>query len=296
MDSDDTPAPEPLGKQVLLAESTDDLWKTREGVREYLEQFGARVVPKGWYRQGAEGFRSGVKRDLESCDLFVQLLSDAPGRMPDDVPQGYPRLQYDLARAAGKPILQWRSPELNPDEVENEMVRSLLHEPKVRAEPIAHFKAKVSAMLRDDGSKGKPRPAMKRLIFVNREPNDKALAATIRRKLEALRANVVWPLESGEIGERRNFTLEALSQCDGVVLVHGSSPESWVSSQLLQCHKALADRDENWKGLALCRFPPMPKEELNMSLEDLHIFDCCDGSSRRQFHAFLKDLVAAVQA
>lgn len=290
------PPPAASEKTVYLVEPTDDLLTEHTGVKDYLSQMNVHVVPSTFYPQDAEGFERAARKDLERCDLFVQLLSHLPGRIPEGMPQGYQKLQFDLARQAGKKILQWRSPTLDLATVENATAHDLLCGSLVEAEPIMNFEAKIRDTLRDRGAEIESPPRMKKLIFVNRDPDDEAFAETIRRKLKKLRANVVWPLEHGDISVRREFLHEALKTCDGVVLIHGNSPGSWVSHQLLQCHKALAKREDNWKGLALCRFPPRPKEELNMSLEELHIFDCDQSLSRRKLNAFLKDLAAAVHA
>jgi len=304
-----SPPPISPNKSVFLAEATDDLWTDRKSVRDYLDQIGVPVLPSKLYPQDAEGFRFAAEKDLECCDLFVQLLSCVPGRMPDDVPQGYPTLQYELAQAAGKTILQWRSPALDLDSANIAVVRELLQEPTVRAEPIADFKTTLKEMILSTQSEDQPEPMVGSFIFVNREPEDKKLAEAVQQELFGLGVDVVWTPEYEDARERREFLEQTLSACDGMVLIHGKSPGSWVSSQLLQWRKAFARRrNETLRELAICRFPPMPKEELNMKLQSLRIFDCdfddgddgddggSGGAARQHLHAFLEDLVATVRA
>jgi hypothetical protein len=296
-------------KTVFLAETTDDLWSDRKSVRDYLDQIGVSIAPSKLYPQDAEGFRSAAQKDLEGCDLFVQLLSCVPGRMPDDVPQGYPKLQYELAKAAGKPILQWRSPTLDLDGAEIVVVRELLQEPTVRAEPIADFKTKLKETVLRSEPEDRPGTAPDGFFFVNREPEDKEFAETVQQELFGLGVDVVWTPEYEDVRQRREFLEQTLAACDGMVLIHGSSPGSWVDSQLLQCRKAVAHRQaQTLRKLAVCRFPPMPKEELNMKLKSLKIFSCGDedagggisisnrGSWRHNLRTFLKDLVTTVEA
>jgi hypothetical protein len=130
---------------------------------------------------------------------------------------------------------------------------------------------------------------------------------TVEQILEEMGVDYAWTPETEDVRKHREFLEQALSACDGMVLIHGRSPGDWVTSQLMQCRKALAQRRDNTlKSLAVCRFPPMPKEELNMKLKDLRIFDCDDdggdddghggGSSRHGLNSFLKDLVATARA
>jgi hypothetical protein len=186
--------------------------------------------------------------------------------MPDDVPQGYPKLQFELAKAAGKPILQWRSPMLDLDTAEIAVVRDLLQEPTVRAEPIADFKTKIKdTVLTSETASAEAAPDG--FFFVNRDPEDKEFAETVQQELYRLGVDVVWTPEYQDVRQRREFLEQTLAACDGMVLIHGSSPGSWVDSQLLQCRKAVAHREaQTLRKLAVCRFPPMPKEELNMKL------------------------------
>ncbi len=294
-------------KTVFLAQTTDDLWQDHKSVRDCLDQVGVGVLPRTMYPQDAEGFRAAAEKDLERCDVFVQLLSGIPGRMPDDVPQGYPRLQLELARAAGKRILQWRSPALDLDTVEIDAVRDLLREPNVRAECIGDFMREVKKTVLAQGAAVAPGPGIDRFIFVNRQPEDKNFSKTVEQILDEMGVDYTWTPETGDVCKHREFLEQALSSCQSMVLIHGRSPGDWVTSQLMQCRKSLAERPDNTlKNFAVCRFPPLPKEELNLKLKGLRTFDCDDdggddnghagGASRHDLHAFLRDLVATARA
>jgi hypothetical protein len=295
-------------RTVFLAQTTDDLWQDHKSVKDYLDQVGVGVVPRTIYPQDAEGFRAAAEKDLERCDVFVQLLSSVPDRMPDGIPQGYSRLQFELAQAAGKPILQWRSPALDVDKVKMAAVRDFLREPTVRAESIADFKNEVKKTVSKTAIVDPPGPALEKFFFVNRQPEDKKFSRTVEQILEGMGVDIVWTPEIKDVREYREFLEQALSTCNGMVLIHGRSPCSWVTSQLMQCRKSLAERPGNTlRSFAVCRFPPMPKEELNMKLRSLRVFDCNDDAdgdgggnggraSRHGLHAFLQDLVATVQA
>lgn len=301
-------------KTVFLAQTTDDLWQDYKSVKDYLDQVGVAVVPRTMYPQDAESFRAAAEKDLERCDAFVQLLSGIPGRAPDDYPDGYPKLQFELARTADKPILQWRSPALDVDTVDVDVVRQLLQEPTVRAEAIGDFMKDVKRTVLEKAIEKPCGEGMDKFFFLNRQPEDKQYSAAVADILDEMGVDVVWTPETEDVRKHRQLLEQALTTCDGMVLIHGRSPGDWVTSQLMQCRKSLAERPDNTlKKFAVCRFPPMPKEELNMKLRSLRlqIFDCDDignnggdngggddgsGASMHGLQAFLKELVATVQA
>src|SRR5262249_51923432 len=106
---------------VYLAEATDDLETLRTKLTRNLEQRNLRVIPDAWYPRDPEAFRQAVEDGLNQADLFVQLLSAAPGRKPPGLAGGYVGYQQARARVLGLPILQWRSPALDVPSVERDV-------------------------------------------------------------------------------------------------------------------------------------------------------------------------------
>ena len=86
---------------MLLTQTTDDLEFEREGVARFLAQADVRVLPEGDLPQGGAEFAAAYARDLHSADLVVQLLSQAAGRAPADMPGGYQHHQQSAAVEAG---------------------------------------------------------------------------------------------------------------------------------------------------------------------------------------------------
>jgi hypothetical protein len=97
---------------AFLAEVTDDLEFRRLGLRRYLEQQGALVLPEASLPLGSAQFDTALDADLARTRVLVQPLGPLPGKRPSDVPDGYGWLQYECARRRGLHVLQWRNLEL----------------------------------------------------------------------------------------------------------------------------------------------------------------------------------------
>ena len=105
---------------ILLAETTEDLLDHRDAVAVFLRQHGVDVLPSVVYpRDSRAAFVSAVQRDLARSLAFVQLLGPYEGRRPPDDPTTFVVLQADqallLQQQRAVPILQWRTPEVEPD-------------------------------------------------------------------------------------------------------------------------------------------------------------------------------------
>jgi TIR domain len=164
---------------VFLAEVTDDLDAQRDAVQRYIEQAGLRVLPETLYaRTPAAAFQQALDNDLTQSTLFVQLLSGVPGKKPQDLPQGYVRLQCERARASGLPIVQWRSPELDCTTIQDTDHRVLLEGETVLATRLEELKLTIvqRACCPPTPLPSKPINA---LVFVNAEAEDDALAQAV---------------------------------------------------------------------------------------------------------------------
>src|SRR5579864_796603 len=143
-----TPPGRPFaGKTVLLAQVTDDLYSQRQQVQSYLEDLGVKVIPDGEYPEGGAKFAAAVKTDMEKADLFVQLLSQMRSFKPEDLrasdneqAKSYAQFQYDAALRRGVPVLQWRHPDIKPEEGPRQnWDRQLLEGPDVRVMGLQEF-------------------------------------------------------------------------------------------------------------------------------------------------------------
>lgn len=277
--------------QVLLAEVTDDLSEKQEEVRSYLQQHGITVVDK-FYPTEPTALREALGEDLAECTLFVQLISDLTGRCPKGADKGYPYLQFEVAQEAGVKILQWYSPDLDVDGLDDDSQKALLLEPTVISEPFEHFKARVA-------EQAKPKPELitveqtESLIFVNYGGDDRNLAQEVGTVAGDMGLDYTLPVTSGSPSEIRQTMENCMRESDAMVLLYGQVPETWVVQQLLQFRKFRNLKGEPRKGLAVYEGPPSHKESLGMKLADMHILDCRDGTDRDQVQAFFTACIGA---
>ena len=180
---------------VFLAEVTDDIEILRGGVREYLEQSGIRVLPKyslySLYRSGSVDIKQKLEKELEQCQLFVQLLSDLPEEGPPEWPSftkyQYTKYQYKAAQETNKSdfILQWRDPSLNLDIITDNDQRILLEGAYIMK--LEDFKYEIVTHLKKE--KITPSILGNKLVFINVGLEDKSLGEEISSVL--MRKNVI---------------------------------------------------------------------------------------------------------
>jgi hypothetical protein len=272
---------------VFLAEVTDDLEIKRNNFKRYLNQLGVNVVPVTWHSQEPNAFKLAVEQELTTSKLFVQLLSSVAGKKPPDLPQGYSQLQLELARAAGKPILQWRSPTLDVASITDADQRALLEAVTVRAEELEDFKREIRKRLFE-----KPEPPPEKhlnaFVFVNMETADRPLAERVCALLDRYGADYVLPVQSRDPAENRKDMEQNLLTCDAVVVVYGKSTVTWVRRQLLECRKIFVMRKSPLAALAVFEGPPPQKDCLNMKLRNMQIINCRQGFDENELTDFLE--------
>ena len=124
---------------------TEDLESRREEVRRHLDQADYRVLPEGeLLRDDHEAYRVQVDAELANSRLFVQLLSETPGRRLKGADASYVALQHEMTLAAGKPVLQWRRRRLDTASAEiPEDHRRRLNGPTVVEGDLSEFKSLV---------------------------------------------------------------------------------------------------------------------------------------------------------
>jgi TIR domain-containing protein len=258
---------------VLLADVTDDLETRREEVRRYLQQDGIKVYPQGSYRLVRDEFEQALATDLRKCAAFVQLLGPIAGKRPPDVPEGFGRLQYDLARRAlaARPefqILQWRNPSIVLADVESPQQRQLLTLDSVRAMPFEDFKQSIVRLVRPPARKPPARPDSS-FVFINAAPADMAMARAIGERL----GEFEWALPLHDPDAKAEAVTEHLEtsvkECDCLVILYGNTRSEWVTSQLRHYRKLARMRDKELRLFAVAQAPPEPKPPLPMGLPGL---------------------------
>ncbi|MEO0999653.1 MAG: hypothetical protein AAFW69_03455 [Pseudomonadota bacterium] len=266
-----TPAANGANGTVLLAQTTDDLDWEREQVRSSLAQFDIRVLPEFDYPQGGAEFTEAFAADLGEAELFVQLLGRSAGRRPSDLPEGYLVHQFHAAEGAGKPILSWRHPELDLEQVGNPDHRALLSGETVIASGLESFKSDIQKRL--EALRAPPKMPRSALIFVGADRADNDLAERLSMALAKRNYPVALPVYEGTAEDIQRDLEENLIDSDHVVFVHGAAPATWVSGILRRFNKLMAQREAPPSKTALVKAPPPKEDSVRIMLPYLEVID-----------------------
>jgi hypothetical protein len=284
------------GPSIFLAETTDDLDDQRQDLDAYARQAGLTVLPETWYpRDDLGAFRERMEADLRQSKLFVQLLSDIPGKKPPGWPSRFPLLQYEQAKSVGLPVLQWRSRELDLEKLKTTFPEhhNLVSGAEVLACGIEEFKSTVVAQAT---RATKPAPTKSKgtniLVFVNYDSLDRPLAEQVCHVLKEEGIGYSMPIvdEDTKPSDVREDLELNLATCDGLILVYGNTPVTWVRRQLAQGRKILSQRDNPLAALALMLGPPPEKPDVGYQLPNMLSLDCRGGLRRDVVTAFASSL------
>jgi hypothetical protein len=283
----------PEGPCVFLAEVTDDQDDQHDELDAYAKQAGLTVLPESWYpREDAAAFQQRMAADLARSKAFVQLLSDLPGKKPPGWSSRLPVVQFEAAKRAGIPILQWRSRGLDLEKLKTVSPEhhALVTGPDVRACGIEEFKGAVVA---EAMRTPKPRPtapagAANVMVFVNSDSSDRELALEVCHILGEEGYGYAMPLleETSKPAEVREDLELNLATCNGLIVVYGNTPVTWVRRQLAQGRKILSQRDHPLDALALMVGPPAEKQEVGYQLPNMRSVDCRLGLKRELVTTF----------
>jgi hypothetical protein len=285
---------------VYLAEVTEDLDTRRDAVRRHLDQAGFRVLPDVEpSHDDPEAYRVAIDAGLARCVVFVQLLSETPGRRFKGSELSYVALQHERAVAARKPVLQWRSRQLDAvsEEIPEDQ-RQRLCGPTVAATDLSEFKSLVVETVKK--LTAPPPPARDpaalgdtdKLIFVDAEETDLEAARTIVGFFKAHGIGTALPVRGATPEKMRKSLKTRMLECDGMLLVHGTNPD-WPVLQWAQFRKVKAEREAPIRAIGLCDLPPPEKPNAAadvLHLPAAHVIDCRDGLAAEKFATFLRAL------
>ena len=275
---------------IYLAQVTDDLEQERSRVKTYFRQAGINVLPNTWYSQDPNQFRQCAERDLAQCEVFVQLLSGVPGKKPPDLPQGYAKLQMELARTADKPIFQWRNPSLEVTSIDDKDHQELVDGDNVRAEGIEDFKRTIREFVLEK-PKVRDQHPVSAMVFVNREVADQPVAEKICSYLTSHDIGWSMPLDSDDPAQFHEVFERNLLDCNGIIIIYGSSTVVWVHRQLLECRKILAKRDKPLQAFAVFEGPPEQKSAIPLKLPNLQVLNFRKGIDEELLEVQLKTFI-----
>jgi len=263
-----SPAPTPAvaiapRTPVVLADVTDDLVSQRADVSRYLRGQNFEVLPEGTYRYlpPAE-IQAAITRDLGKSAGFVQLLSEMPGHIDDQVPYGLSWLQHQAAKQLGTRIIQWRKPDTDLKSIALPEYRALVGGETVREMPLADFYKFLVEFLRPPPPVAPP--SHPGAIFINADQPDLEVARQFKEDLEG-EFPVVIPSAEGDPKELREMMDEYLTCCESVVMLYGTTKSTWIDSQLWRYNKVKANRARPPRLLAVLEIPPdKPKPSVGL--------------------------------
>jgi hypothetical protein len=261
-------------RRVLVAEPTDDLEDASAALIAELEQFGIPVKRAPASFMGPAAFKTQFEAAIEDCDLFVQLLS-YPGKRPPELPQGFAQFQADAAAASGRPVMQWRSPDLQVDGLA-EGFRDVLRRKEVTVSTLAAFKEDVRAAATAAPPAPEPplgpddRPV---LVFVNADQPDWSTAEAVSKVFKSRKLIGALPLKEGNAGECLADLRENLKSCEAFVMVYGEAGPAWVRAQIRRYTECMRERKHAAKIVAVYAGPPVPKSPLALEWDALRQLD-----------------------
>jgi nucleoside phosphorylase len=248
---------------VFLAEVTDgDLQKHRAKVKRYLEQRGARIL------SGKTSLTF-----LNECCLFIQLISDKID--PDAL------FQYEQAKTANLPILQWRDLALDLSKITDVAQHTLLQADTVIADKLADFQKYVVEYYLQSKNKNIGDIAKKekkeKWVFVHTAPEDMALAHQIEDILNAENIYYSLPMDISDNSlpaEIREDIEHNLLACDAVIIPYYNTSLAKVRQYIRSCVQMRAKREQPFKMIAVTDKPFPNKPMLNMKLPNVQILEC----------------------
>jgi hypothetical protein len=282
--------PVPTGPAVFLAEVTDDLLEDAERLQRSLEQAGIAVLPgRAYPRDTPEAFAAAMTDDLAHSAAFVQLLGEYPGRVRGWA-TSLAALQHETAQQAGTPVRQWRRFALDPPAIKDEAHRDLVFGPSVVNDSLEIFIAGVVKSATQPAAPAAAPPGDSALVFVNHERGDGDIADELCDFFTGQGLGFLRPA-AGDTAEAMRADLEEnLKLCDGLVLVHGRAPSTWIRHQLKETIKIKGVRPRPLAHLVLCQAPPDEiKADPGVKLPNQRIVDCrrgLDGDARRALAEF----------
>lgn len=307
-----TPNGAQVAKLVYLAETTSDLARERELVRDELRQRGHAVLPEQKLPlEELKQTEEAVRANLARCALSVHLVGMRYGSTPEDDARSVVRIQEDLAseRGTSNPAflrLLWMPPGLMTDSMPitderqksfvtelqkritagAELLQTSVEDLKTRIVEKLNPPAKTTA--RDD------RHAKLKHVYLICENRDLSMVRPIKQYLFQQNLEVITWLDQGGTDTLMDYHRKNLRECDAALVYFGSGDEPWVRKNLEDLEKAYGyGREADWLANAVYVGAP-PSEQKEDFLTHLVPYVI------RNFTSFdpndLRDFVSAVKA
>jgi hypothetical protein len=269
-------------KVVYLAETTSDLSKERELVRDELRQRGYGVLPekKLPVETSCEALASAVRADVERCTLSVHLVGVKYGSTPEDDVRSVVRIQEELAaeRSASAPDFRrilWMPPGLMTPalEVKDSRQKEFVTELQSRIgegsellqTSVEDLKTRIVEKL------DPPRPAQParvkrhdklKQIYLICDDSDRGLVKPIKKYLFEENFEVITWLDSDAADKLMEYHRKNLKECDAALIYFGGGDEPWVRMKLQDLEKAYGyGREDDWCASAVYVGAPQSEQK-----------------------------------
>jgi len=294
------PAPG-TSKVIWVADPTDDVLDYWESLAATLQNQGYSVLPEtaGQYHFQEETlFRQKLNGDLAQAELLIQLLGTLPGKKPAWTDARFVQLQAEAAKAEADrrklSFLSWHKTDIDLDSITDTSIKTLL-----AAATTLDFESFCRQII--DRLSAQPTPSLTPTpsgplsVVINADKPDRELgkrAQDILGELEVDATLVAEPLPTQLPAQYRLDLETQLGDSQGVLIVYGAAPPSWVQAQHALARKVLTLRHRGIWG-ALLEGPPEDKPDLGLSKRDLSslmLLDCRRGLSTEHIKRFVETL------
>jgi hypothetical protein len=275
-------------KFVYLAETTGDLAREREDVRDELRQRGYGVLPEQRLPlDERRRIEEAVRADLARCALSVHMVGPRYGSTPEDDPASVVQIQERLAaeRAAADATFQrllWTPSSLGTPALEitdarqkafvetlqagltagAELLQTTVEDLKTRA--VEKLAAMEKAQAAAAASAAGPQRKKLKQVYLICENRDRQFVRPIKQYLFKEQFEVITWLEGDATAERlTEYHRKNLRECDAALIYFGSGDEPWVRKNLEDLEKAYGyGRDDDWAASAVfVGQPPSEQKE-----------------------------------
>ena len=258
---------------VYVAPVPDTLQLERKDFVRVLNQHRIEVLPLS-DRINYSTFQQEMEADLARSQCFIQLL-DSSGNM------GLVKAQYQNAKQSGVEVMQWRSSDLQVEEVADPDQVELLRGQHVMASDLVNFQQYLLKKLFP------PEPVAKQeiiqedqqqIIFINVGNEDRALAERVSKQLTAHGHFCLLPVtpdERSRPADIRKDMEQNMRYCDALLLLYDASPITQIRQFLMQSWRMRAQRDTPLP-TAVCISPNNSDDNLSAMAKNLRVLRCSD--------------------
>lgn len=265
---------------IYVAPVNDALYDQRATLVSELKQFQIAVLP------GKNALIADAASELDKCSHFVQLLSA-------DSMMGIPQQQLAIAEKAGKPVMQWRDPQLNiaADRI-NQEHKQLLEHKTVIAAALPDFVRKVreTVLAKDPAPGSLPfKQSGKKMIFVLTGQEDFPQAQAIAAFLQRKGYGFILPSYDGTPERIRKSIERGFQFCDVLLVLQQRTAAEVIEDHLFDAQLQKQKRETAFD-ILLCRDPAA--EMLSFLPPSILTLDCNSNFHEHCLEQFLQQVKA----